>query len=181
MSSRVRVYMACSLDGFVAGPDNDLAFLHQPGPEQTDMPASSGVLGFEHFMGQVGAMLMGRTTFDVVDAMDVDWPYGEVPVHVATTRTLETAIATIQPVQGEIAGLVAAAKTAANGKDVYVDGGDLVRQALSAGLVDELCITYVPVLIGEGVRLFDGVRGEFVFTKHEAMDNGLVQLTAVRR
>ncbi|MFT4628863.1 MAG: dihydrofolate reductase [Myxococcota bacterium] len=178
--SRVRVYMACSLDGFIAGPDDDLSFLHEPAPPTDSPPAPSDALDFDTFMSQVGAMLMGRRSHDVVAAMGVGWPYGEMPVLVATRRELQPAASTVRAVRGDIRSLVDQATVAANGADVYLDGGDLIRQALDAGLVDELCITFVPTLLGgDGVRLFDGLlaRTRLEFTAHHAMGH-MLQVTA---
>lgn len=178
-SPRVRVYLGCSLDGCIAGPDNDLSFLHAPGPEGAP-PAADGSLGYEAFMAQVGAMLMGRTTYDTVAGMGIPWPYGETPVLVATTRPLADAPPTVRAVSGEIADLVAQARTTAGDRDVYLDGGALVRSALSAGLVDELTLTMLPIVLGRGVRLFDGLDTAvpLVFTGHHDAGMGMVQLTA---
>jgi len=99
---------------------------------------------------------MGRRTYDVVVGFDGPWPYGDLPVHVATTRPLTDASATVTPVEGEIAQLVTDALAAASGRDVYVDGGTMVRATLAAGLLDDLVVTMLPVVLGEGVRLFEG-------------------------
>ena len=166
-SSRVRVYIACSFDGFIAGPDDDISWLH---PEDAAPDASAeptDALEFEPFMAQVGAMLMGRRTYDVVAAMG-QWFYGDVPVLVPTHRDLEPAADTVRAVSGDIQALIEEAKTAAGDKDVYLDGGDLIRQALDAGLVDELVITFVPILLAGGTRLFDGLveRQKLEFVSH---------------
>jgi len=178
MASRVRVYMACSLDGFIAGPNDDLAFLSDPAPATE---ASSQGLDFANFLSQVGAMLMGRRTHDVVAGLGA-WPYGETPVLVATNRPLDNAAAeTVRAVQGDIGSLIRQAQEASGSRDVYVDGGTLVRQALDAALVDELCITLVPVLLGgDGVKLFDGLLSttKLVFTEHHTVEGGMVQIVA---
>ena len=182
-SPKTRVYMACSLDGFVAGPDHDLSFLSRPGPADAP-PADPEALGFVEFMGQVGAMLMGRKTYDVVAAMGVEWPYGDTPVIVATNRPLEGSPATVSGVSGDIGELVAKAKVLAGDKDLYLDGGALVRAALDADLVDELCLTVLPILLGgEGVSLFAGLNDtrELEFVSHRTHEQGMVQLTARRR
>jgi dihydrofolate reductase len=177
--SRVRVYLGCSLDGCIAGPEHDLSFLteHVPQPEA---PAGAG-LGFEDFLGQVGALLMGRRTYQVL--LDYDaWHYGDRPVLVATHHALPPAPrgGIARAVQGPIAELVAAAKAAAGGKDVYLDGGDLVRQGLDAGLVDELCLTFLPVILGRGIRLWDGLRSrnDLQFEPPTTHGHGMVQVTA---
>lgn len=161
--SRVRVYIACSLDGFIAGVNDDLSWL--PGNDSfeqgEDNPAASvkdeGVLSYEEFTADVGAMLMGRRTYDAVLGFDIGWPYGDKPVVVATSRPLDPIAPTILPASGTIEEIVTVAKEAAAGKDVYLDGGNLIRQGLDAGLVDELVVTMVPVAIGAGHSLFAGV------------------------
>lgn len=155
--SRIRVYLGCSLDGCVAGPEHDLSFLERYGP-QPDADVGQG-LGFETFLEEVGALLMGRRTYEVL--LDFDqWPYGQRPVLVATHRDLPSAPqgGIARRVEGDIQRLVAEARAAAGDRDVYLDGGDLVRQALDAGLVDELCLTYLPVVLGRGIRLWEGLR-----------------------
>ncbi|NTV39391.1 MAG: hypothetical protein HGA51_05470, partial [Demequinaceae bacterium] len=70
-------------------------------------------------------------------------------------RPLTDARATVTAVDGEIGTLIADALAAASGKDVYVDGGTMVRAALAAGLLDDLVVTMLPVVLGTGVRLFE--------------------------
>ena len=161
-ASRTIAYLATSVDGFIAGPDNDLDWLSAPRTSGRPVAADAwaeltpGGLGFEDFLSRVGCLLMGRRTYDVVVGFDGPWPYGDLPVHVATTRPLTDASATVTPVEGEIAQLVTDALAAASGRDVYVDGGTMVRATLAAGLLDDLVVTMLPVVLGEGVRLFEG-------------------------
>lgn len=174
MPGRVRVYMACSLDGFIAGPNEELDWLEHGAPAP-DAPTQA--LGFAEFMAQVGAMLMGRNTHDLVKRFGA-WHYGEIPVLVATRRELDPAAPSVRAVQGDIGELIAQAKAAAGEGDVYLDGGDVVRQALEADLVDELCITMVPMLLGEGIPLWRGLGRRIPL---QAVDHrsfgGMVQLT----
>jgi dihydrofolate reductase len=182
-SSRVRVYMACSFDGFIAGPDDDLGWLHQDHTAVGDLAPDPEALGFDAFMGQVGAMLMGRATYDAVTRIG-QWIYGETPVLVATHRPLEAMAETVQPAAGSIEDLVRRAKQLADDRDVYLDGGSLIQQAINAGLVDEITATFVPILLAEGTRLFDGLvsRTSLQFVSHHAFEGGMVQVTArVRR
>jgi dihydrofolate reductase len=151
--SRIRVYCAVSLDGFIAGPDDDLSWLGEPDPEEVGDP---GTVGFPAFMEQTGAMLMGRRTFDIVMGFGGDWPYGSTPVFVATSRPLSGAPATVSTCHGDIQQLCEQAKHVAGDKNVYLDGGNIISQALDAGCVDELILTVVPVLLGQGVPLYRG-------------------------
>ncbi len=175
---RVRVFLAQSLDGFIAGPNDDLSWL--PAPDPSAAPEDDGDDGgFRAFLGDIGAILMGRRTFDVVTGFGGPWPYGERPMLVATHRALEADVPTAHAVEGSIEAMVDLARAAAKEKDVYLDGGAHVRQALDAGLVDELTLTIVPVALGAGVPLFAGVarRHRLDLQRIRTMSDGLVQLT----
>lgn len=172
MSGRVRVFIATSLDGFIAGPNDDLSWLPQP---SGDPPPD---YGYNAFIAEVGALLMGRNTYEVVAGFEGPWPYGELPVLVATGRPLTPAHPSVRAVSGGIEQLVEQARAVAGEADVYLDGGRMIRQALDAGLVDELIITVVPVILGAGAPLFTGVeqRRQLELEASEALDHGLLQL-----
>lgn len=165
--SRCRVFIASSLDGFIAGPDDELDWLDFPDVEDTFTP----------FFADVGAILMGRRTYDVVSGFD-EWQYGETPVLVATSRPMPDIQPTVRGVTGTIGEMVAEAKRVAGDRDVYLDGGELVRQALDAELVEEMTVTMVPVVLGAGRALFAGVgnRHELELQHHREIGSGLVQL-----
>jgi dihydrofolate reductase len=143
--SRIRVFIASSLDGFIAGPNDEIDWLPDPEPGAVDT--------FTPFFAEIGAMLMGRRTYDVICGFE-SWPYGETPVLVATSRPLDSQ--RVRAVAGSIDELVAAAKLAAGERDVYLDGGALIRSALDAGLVDEITVTMIPIVLGAGIPLFAG-------------------------
>jgi dihydrofolate reductase len=172
---RVRVFLASSLDGFIAGPGDDLSWLPaggEPGP---------GALTLEALLADVGAMLMGRRTYDVVAGFDGPWMYGEVPILVPTHRPLEAARPTVRAGEGSIDALLDQALAVAGERDVYLDGGQLVQQALAADRVDELVLTMVPIVLGGGVPLFDRLAEPRRFRFGPPATYGsMVQLTAVR-
>ena len=174
--SRVRVYLGCSLDGCIAGPDHDLSFLMEHQPE-----SDTNGLTFDGFMADVGALLMGRRTYQVVLDFDT-WHYGDRPVLVATHRPLPPAPGegNAHAVHGSIESIIAEAKQVASGKDVYLDGGDLVRQGLDAGLVDELTLTFLPLVLGRGIRLWDGLQQRNDLRFHPPVMHGsrMMQVTA---
>ena len=182
-SGRVRVYIACSLDGFIAGPNDELGWLTDPRPADSPLAAAGWVqvaataLSYDAFIADVGAMLMGRGTFDVVRGFD-DWFYGDLPILVATSRPFDFSRETVTPVAGDVHSLVATALEVAGGKDVYVDGGNLIRQCLDARLVDELIVTMVPTILGAGHALFAGteLRHDLTITDVSKFDDGMVQL-----
>lgn len=182
MSGRVRVYLGCSLDGCIAGPDHDISFLTDyEAPPDCDW---GGGLAFDAFLDEIGAILMGRRTYQVLVDFDA-WQYRDVPVLVATHRPLPPAPqgGTAWAVAGPIEELIEQAKATAAGKDVYLDGGNLVRQGLDAGLVDELCLTFLPVVLGQGIRLWEGLqrRQDLTFDPPTTFGNGMIQVTARAR
>lgn len=174
MPGQVRVFIACSVDGFIAGEGGDLSWL----PAQDD-----GDDGFARFFAGVGALLMGRRTFDAVQAFGVPWPYEDRPVLVATSRPLDpvvdgVTVTTLQAVRGPIEALVAQARAAAGERDVYLDGGAVIRQALDAGLVDALTLFVVPIVLGNGHPLFAGVeqRHRLELVANQTTASGMVRL-----
>lgn len=173
---RIRVFIACSLDGFIAGEGNDLSFLPHPEPGSD---ASADDAGYGAFMDEVGAVVLGRTTFDVVAAMELpEAPWGERPVFVLTHRALSTPWPTARAVAGDLAAVIEAARAAAGEKDVYVDGGVVVRAAIEAGVVDDAIVTIVPVLLGRGAPLFAGLsrRQPLELVSSRVVHSGMVQV-----
>ena len=175
---RVRAFLASSLDGFIAGERDDLSWLPQP---PTDGSAHDDA-GFGDLLAETGAMLMGRRTYDVVAGFDGGWPYGELPVLVATHRPLQAVVPTVRPVAGTTLEVVKAARAAAGTRDVYVDGGMMLRATLDAGLLDELTVTIVPVVLGSGIPLGAGTtrRHALTLARHRVLHGGMVQLTYLR-
>jgi dihydrofolate reductase len=165
----VRVFVAASLDGFIAGPDDDLSWLPESVPDED--------YGYGELMATTGAILMGRSTYRVVESFDGPWPYGDTPVFVATTRPLEPAAPTVRALRGTAEELLADVRAVTAG-NVYVDGGSLIRQFLDAGLVDELTVTVIPVVLGAGAPLFAGAarRHDLDLQSSRTFPGGIVQL-----
>ncbi|NNE08583.1 MAG: dihydrofolate reductase [Gemmatimonadetes bacterium] len=150
-----QVYCGVSLDGYIAGVNDDLGWLENPDPAKQNDP---GIVSFSDFMQQTGSMLMGRRTFDVVTGFGGPWPYGETPILVATSRPVSSAPASVSTASGDIRELCREAARLAAGRNVYVDGGAVISQALDAGCIDEMILTVVPVLLGKGIPLYAGER-----------------------
>jgi dihydrofolate reductase len=165
---KASVFIATSLDGFIARANGDLDWLPPGGGEPH---------GYDEFMATVDALVIGRKTFETVLAFD-SWPYGEKPVFVVSTRTLAPAPlgAVVERMSGAPADIVS--QLAARGiRHVYVDGGVTIQGFLEAGLIQRLIITRIPVLLGAGVPLFGALRRDIVLrhvgTRQYA--SGLVQ------
>jgi dihydrofolate reductase len=172
---RVNVFIACSLDGFIAGPDDDLSWLPHP-PED-----SNDDYGWGDFIGDIGCILMGRNTYDAVEAMDVAWPHKERDTIVATNRPLIAAPPRVDSAGGTIEELIAMAKRRAAPRHVYIDGGNLIRQALDKELIDELIVTVCPSILGAGSPLFAGAKRRHALrlTAKRELAGGVVQLTYI--
>jgi dihydrofolate reductase len=165
----VCVFIATSLDGFIATEDNDLSWLEAAGSPDEDY-------GFQAFLASVNVVAMGRGTYDYIAGID-PLPYGELPVEVFTNRAPA-------PRPGVSFGSWTPAQavqrwTAAGYQRVYLDGGNLISQFVAAGLVDELTVTVVPILLGAGRPLFHAVdrMTPLVLVGVTQFDSGMVQLT----
>jgi dihydrofolate reductase len=165
------VFIATSLDGFIARPDGGLDWLEVVQAEGEDY-------GYAEFFSSVDALLLGSRTYETVLGFP-QWPYGEKPCYVATGRP-RVAVGTEVFVDGPPEEL--ARELADRGhRRVYLDGGQLIRSFLGAGLVDDLTISVVPVLLGEGLPLFQGtsVAGappRWTLGEARAYPTGLVRL-----
>ncbi len=142
------VFIACSLDGFIAGKDGSLEWLASVNSPE------GGDFGYGDFMKTVDAIVMGRKTFETVLGFG-EWPYG-VPVFVLSD-TLASLPENLKGKAGLLRGPVSSipATLAARGfASLYVDGGSTIRAFLREGLIDEMTVSTVPVLLGDGIPLF---------------------------
>jgi len=170
---KVLAGITISLDGYITGPNDGpgagqggerLHYWVFGGPWRYDGERGTPSPIDQQYLDEVfssgGAWIVGRTMHDVVDGWGEDPGFG-VPVFVLTHRPHETVLkgdTSFEFVTGGIDDALARARAAAGEKNVIVmGGGDLLRQFLAAGLVDEFTLTIAPVLLGAGKRLFDGI------------------------
>ncbi|WP_395540022.1 dihydrofolate reductase family protein [Neotabrizicola sp. sgz301269] len=166
------VFIATSLDGFIARQDGDISWLLA----RDDLAEDHG---FDPFIGRMDAMVMGAGTWAAVQELD-PWPY-PVPVLVLSRRLAGQA----PPARLEgrvrfvdLAPEAAMEMLAAEGAQrVYVDGGQVIRSFLRKGLIAEIILTQVPVLLGQGLPLFGPLPHDIdlkLLASH-AFPSGLVQ------
>jgi dihydrofolate reductase len=149
------VFIAASLDGFIARPDGNLDWL-------TKYPTAEEDHGYDAFMDSVDGIIMGRGTYEVVRAFDT-WSYpkpvvvlshsleaSDVPEHLASCVT----ISALEP--GELMQSLAVQ----GWKHAYVDGGQVIQSFLRAGLIADMAITRIPVLLGSGLPLLGELDGD---------------------
>ena len=140
-------YTACSLDGFIADPDNSLEWLFV---QDLDM---EGPMAYPAFVEDVGALAMGATTYQWLLDHEQGWGYAQ-PTWVFTHRDLPRRDGDIRFVADDVASAHAAMVEAAGGRTVWVvGGGDLAGQFADAGLLDEVWVQYAPVTLGGGAPL----------------------------
>jgi dihydrofolate reductase len=166
------VYIATSLDGYIAGPNDDLGFLKSVEKKGEDY-------GYAAFTATIDTLILGRKTYDWVlkEIGSSHYDNGDRDVYVIT-RTKKTSAGRTIFYTGNLAELVQNLKTG-SGKNIYCDGGaEIINELLKNNLIDEMIISIIPVLLGSGTRLFKDGRPEqqleLVTTK--TFDTGLIQL-----
>lgn len=176
MNTKCSVFIAVSLDGFIARKDGNLDWLDKA---NTLAPAGEDC-GYKTFMESVDALVMGRNTFEKVLSFGIPWPY-EKHVVVLSSKPLSIP-ENIKHKVSQGSGTPEAIVTelaSKNLKSLYIDGGVTIQQFLAAGLVDSLTLTVVPVLLGEGISLFGKLKNDLSLklTHSKAYDFGFVQMT----
>jgi dihydrofolate reductase len=153
------VFIATSLDGFIARTDGTIDWLHEA---NALVPAGEDC-GYEAFMASIDALLLGRKTYETVLTFD-EWPYGDKAVYVLSDQLTSLAPDvpdTARLIRGSIPSIVDQLRERGH-RRVYVDGGSTIQSFLAAGLVDELTITRIPVLLGSGRPLFAPATSDLV-------------------
>ncbi|WP_436717191.1 dihydrofolate reductase family protein [Roseiconus lacunae] len=176
MSATASVYIATSLDGFIARPDGNLDWL-----DEANAIVSSGEdCGYGDFMKTIDVLVMGRNTYEKVRTLG-PWPYGRKRVIVLSRHsiTFPDDMPSCVTHSAESPDELHRRLSDEGVNKLYVDGGVTIQRFLRAGLIDQLVITVIPVLLGTGISLFGEFQRDIRLT-HEStctFDGGLVQLT----
>lgn len=170
MNGNVILYIAISLDGYIAKPNDDLSFLSVVEQEGQDY-------GYADFVKSVDAVIIGRKTYDKVISMGYHFPHADKDTYIIT-RTPKPNIGSAKFYTGNLKELVKKLKSQQI-KKIYCDGGaEIVNELLKDNLIDEFIISIIPILVGSGTKLFKDGRPEqkleLVSTKQ--FDKGLTQL-----
>ena len=166
---KVVLYIATSLDGYIAGPNDDLSFLSMVNMEGEDY-------GYGKFYKTVDTVILGRKTFDWVFKEISALPHPDLDTYVIT-RTNRPDIGKTKFYTGSLKELIFELKNT-GGKDIFCDGGaEIVNELLRDGLIDEF-ISIIPVLLGEGIMLFKDDRPELKMelVTAKSFKSGLIQL-----
>ena len=169
-----KVFIATSLDGYIADKNGSLDWL--PHPEGDD-------LGFDDFLNSIDALVMGRNTFETVVGFGGDWFYTKKVFVVSNTLTtipdkLKDKVELIKGTPEEILEI-----TKQQGyKNLYIDGGKTIQCFLQENLIDEIIITTIPILLGGGSPLF-GLLENNITLEHKSTKviKGLVQSHYIKK
>ena len=150
MEKKNKVFIATSLDGFIADKNGGIDWLNSiPNPDNIDM-------GYGEFTSQIDALVMGRNTYETICEFDIDWPY-QKPVFVLSNsltsipEKLKEKVILIKGPLKEVIGQIHK-----NGfYSLYIDGGKIIQSFLQEDLIDEITITIIPILLGSGIPLFN--------------------------
>lgn len=145
--ARIVGYIACSLDGFIATPDENLDWLMQQ-PE-----LKLGEYDYRLFIKRIRTVVMGRATYDWLERSDAPWEYGEQRVIVVTSRPIAHPKGPLET-RSDVAALIAELRELTDGDVWMLGGGQLQMAFMQRGALDEIEIYVISEIIGGGIPLF---------------------------
>lgn len=174
---KLSLFIATSLDGYIAKDNDNLDFLKLVEKEGEDY-------GYAEFTANIDTIILGRKTYDWVlsEIGASHYDNGDRDVYVIT-RSPRPDSGRTKFYSGSLTALIQQLRSQ-NGKDIYCDGGaEIVNELIKSDLIDEYIISIVPVLLGSGVRLFKSERPEQVLelVETKTFDTGLTQLRYIRK
>lgn len=177
--SKVTIHMAASLDGFVARTDGRTDWI-----ETSDAYPAGESMDPEFvrdFLQSIDCYVMGSRTYETALAFDAKgqgWAYGDKPVFVLTTRSLPKTRDTVELVSGDLSDILNE-RLRPSFRSIWLVGGSVVAgEAIRRGLADEVRYSILPVVIGEGIRFFEGLDRDVPLhlVEVKAYNNGIVAL-----
>lgn len=178
---RCSVFIATSVDGYIASKDGGVDWLASAGDQSADMSINPD-LGFNQFISTVDCMIMGRKCMEVIAAMNLtaqQWPYGELPIYVLSKSVTSAPASMHGKVRihaGDIPSLLN--KLTEQGlQHAYVDGGATITSFINLQLINEMTITKAPILLGDGIPLFGKLTKHITLKNAQASSypNGFIQ------
>ena len=173
MPFKASVYIASSLDGYIARNDGELDWItgHENGDADEDF-------GYKNFMDSIDVIVMGRNTYEKILSFDF-WPYSDKHVVVLSSGNPEIPVALRKgiTIKNDPPKKIVESLSKEGFEHGYIDGGITIQSFLNAGLLDELIITRIPVLIGSGVPMFGELKQDIHLNhvKTTTFSNGFVQ------
>ena len=170
------VFIAASIDGYIAKTDGDVDWLHEhPNPSNDDY-------GYYDFIKNIDALVMGRNSFEKVRTFE-EWPYDKMVFVLSSVlnKIPEDLIGKVEFMSGEISEILKKINTRGF-NNLYIDGGLVIQSFLAEDLIDELIITRIPIVLGSGIQLFreTGKPLKFIHKKTEVYGDALVKSHYIR-
>lgn len=175
MERKLILFIAVSLDGYIAGINDDLGFLSIV--EQTGED-----YGYQEFIKEIDTIIIGRKTYDKVISMGFEYPHKDKDVYIIS-RTPKPGVGAFKYYSGDLRELILLLKSK-SGKDIFCDGGaEIVNELLMYHLIDKFVISLIPIILGDGVPLFKKGRPGLKLRLINSIryDKGLVQLHYIRK
>lgn len=179
------VFIATSVDGFIAKSDDSVDWLHSAGNQDADM-TEFGDLGFSDFLSSVDCMVMGRKCMEVISGFNLtpeQWPYGDLKIYVLSNTVKnapENLKGKVEMYSEDLNDLISKLENEGY-KHAYIDGGATIQAFLNLRLINEMIISLAPVLLGEGIPLFGKTFGDIKLIRAEAKayPNDFIQMKYV--
>ncbi|HWQ20691.1 MAG TPA: dihydrofolate reductase family protein [Methanotrichaceae archaeon] len=169
--TEIVLYIASSLDGFIARKDGDVSWLN---PYQTE----GQDYGYSEFLSSIDIIVMGSRTFEQIPSFG-PWTYGDIKTYVLTRRDLKIPDGAFVVLHsGRLDELLMRIREESQ-KGIWLVGGASVAQSfLRHKAIDEIIISFIPILLGQGISLFGDTGAESGLVIHESRlyQNGIVQL-----
>lgn len=177
--ARVTIHMAASLDGFIAARDGRVDWLETADHFEEGESLTPEVI--REFLKSIDCYVMGARTYETAlrfEANGLGWSYGDKPVFVLTHRDLPKIRPTVDFYAGDLRRLVDEQLKPKFGNIWFVGGGEVAAECLQLGLADDVRYSIVPVVIGDGISFFEGLRQDVPLhlLEMKAYRNGVVAL-----
>lgn len=147
---KIILYIAASLDGYIATTDHSIAWLNElENPEGNDY-------GYHDFISSVDVLVMGRKTYDIVRGFDMEWPYKDQKSYILTSKKeLSPDTPNTEALSGDLKENLNRLKATGGQKDIWlVGGGQTILALLKQQAIDEIMLFTAPILLGSGIPLF---------------------------
>jgi len=171
---KIILYSALSLDGFIARKDGTYDWLHD-----TDYAEGKEDYGYDQFLDGIDTILMGFNTYEDITRHADIFPYDRPSNYVFTRKTKVPEDPNVTFINSDIVSFVHDLKRQENGKDIWLVGGGQINSVLSENnLIDELVLTYIPITLGDGIRILHGKEFDRRYHLYDSViyENGFVQL-----
>ncbi len=166
--------MVSSLDGFIAKKDGSVSWMHSKDTYEKGIELTKEYIA--KFLKSIDCYIMGSKTYE--HAVELGWPYGNVPVFVLTKRNMKSNRKNVQFLSGDLAEIVSNTLKPKYNNIWMVGGSMLTKEFLRLGLADEINISIIPTLLGNGKLFFDFIGREILLHLKDttSFKDGMVEL-----